>query len=123
MKNITPPFTRENAREMALRSWAIRRQRKADAEAVRLARELLPNAKDDEARRVRTLKQIDLLDDMIDAALAKKDAERFLALAATKDKLWKLVQPTAGTLKPRHAKPTPARPFFVEPLGPAPAGG
>lgn len=102
-----PNFTRENAGAMARLATAARvrnqqarvAQALADGQAREKAeREKLPAP--DDARRDRTLKQLDLLDNLVDAALAAGDADRFLQLSQAKDRLWKLVQPTAGALRP-----------------------
>jgi hypothetical protein len=95
-----PPFTRANAAEMAMRSNAAQRARREEHE--RLTAQAARVTTDD-ARRTRTLKQLDLLDGLIDDALAKKNTTLFLRLSAAKERLWKLVQPTAGVLKPGKA--------------------
>lgn len=103
-----PNFTPANAADMARRSAVSRvarierekaenRQRDIEARALAISRETVPDP--DEARKNATLKQIDRLDKMIDAALTRADEDTFLKLAGAKEKLWKLVQPTAGVLK------------------------
>jgi len=95
-----PNFTHENAADMARRATISRLERikREKEEAQRAAREAAPIA--DDARKNRTLKQLDLLDGLIDDALAAKDADKFLKLSAAKERLWKLVSPTAGVLRP-----------------------
>lgn len=122
-----PPFTVENAAEMGRRSVAARVARaklaKEELERARIAleRERLSVAQTpEEARRIVTLHQLDRLDKMINAALDDDDAELFLQLTAAKERLWKLVTPTAGTHKPRAAKPGNLRQSYAEPL-PEPA--
>lgn len=51
-------------------------------------------------RAVTTLQQIDKLDVMINEALDKRDTDAFLSLSGAKEKLWKLVKPTAGVNRP-----------------------
>lgn len=106
-----PNFTRENAGEMARRATASRLARiareKAEAQAAKDALAQIPAGED--ARRNRTLKQLDLLDAMIDKTLNLGHQDKFLKLSAAKERLWKLVQPTAGSLKP--GRPRPARPL------------
>jgi IDEAL domain len=111
-----PNFTRENAGEMARRATRARLARiareKADAQAA--TRAAAPAG--DDARRNRTLIQIDRLDALIDAALDQKDGRAFVQLAKAKTDLWKLVQPTAGQLKPsaRQTRRQPAVSFTDE---------
>lgn len=102
--NLAPAFTRENAGEMARRATKSRlariaREKAAQELAEIAAREAAP--KSDDARTQETLRQIDRLDKLINHALDIGNEERFLALASCKERLWKLVQPTAGSLKPR----------------------
>ena len=96
-----PNFTRENAGEMARRATRARLARiareKAEAQALRDALARIPDGED--ARRNRTLKQLDMLDVLIDRALNLGHSDKFLKLSAAKERLWKLVQPTAGVLK------------------------
>ncbi len=61
----------------------------------------------EDARITRTKKQLARLDDLIDKALDNADAELFLRLAAAKDRLWNLVTPKAGVLRPRSGKSRP----------------
>ncbi len=115
-----PNFTPETAKFMAARSLASRRlnaQREKEAfEAGRIAA-LKAQPNDDEARRKTTLAQLDALDKRLDAALDDEDDERFMKLAAIKAKLWALVQPTAGVMKPASRR-TSNRPT-VEPIADA----
>jgi hypothetical protein len=52
---------------------------------------------------------------LIDDALAKRDEERFLKLSSAKERLWKLVQPTAGSLRPGRQQRQQTRPS-AEPI-------
>ena len=99
-----PNFTKENARAFAMKGAATRkanreREKLLLAQAAELAR-LNPKPTDDQARKETTLIQIDKLDQLINRALERKDDDLFLRLATAKEKLWKLVQPTAGVMKP-----------------------
>ena len=116
-----PNFTRENAAAMARRAVESRlarearekdeeRQRDIEARALAISRESKPDP--DDARKNKTLVQIDKLDKMIDKALAIDDREAFLELADAKQKLWKLVQPTAGIAK--HSRPRSSPSFSTE---------
>ena len=102
-----PNFTRENAGEMARRATVSRlariaREREQAAAAARAAAPVT-----DDARKQATLRQLDKLDVLIDAALDKCKQDDFLRLSAAKERLWKLVQPTAGALKPQRNRPRP----------------
>lgn len=93
-------FTVENAAEMARRSVEARanakeRDRLAAAQAEELAR--TSAATSDELRRLRVQKQIDLL--LLDMEAAKS-IEKRLQLGSAIERLWKLVQPTAGVNRP-----------------------
>ena len=89
-----PPITRENAREFALKSNAIQKARRE--EFARLSA-LATRATDDYTRKARVLKQIDIL--LADMELAKSFQMR-AKISAALERLWKLVQPTAGALRP-----------------------
>ncbi len=98
-----PNFTRENAGEMARRATISRvarekrerEQLKAAIESEKLALASMPQ--NDDARRARVQKQIDvLLNDMESAS----SLEKRLQLGSAIERLWKLVQPTAGVLRP-----------------------
>lgn len=103
-----PNFTLENAADMARRATASRLARIAREKSEKEAADLASRARPDDARKETTLKQIDKLDKMIDAALERGKQDDFIALAAAKERLWKLVQPTAGVAKPsRRRDPEP----------------
>ena len=108
LASMAPPFTRENAGEMARRATAARianaaREKEAREEAIRLTR-----AQPDDARNERVKKQIDaLLDDMEH----ETDVKERQSISRTISDLWKLVQPTAGVNKPgRSRRPEPPIP-------------
>jgi hypothetical protein len=116
-----PNFTRENAGEMARRATRSRLARiereRAEAQAVKDALASRPEPED--ARKERTLKQLDKLDVLIDRALNLGQAGQFLKLSSAKQRLWKLVQPTAGVLKPARERAS-RRGGVAIPLGDAP---
>ncbi len=103
-----PNFTRENAADMARRATVSREARRAREKAAATATRQLAS---DDARKTTTLRQIDKLDELINSSLDRRDAKRFLQLSAAKERLWKLVQPTAGALRPgrgsRRSDPPP----------------
>ncbi len=114
-------FTPDNAAEFARRSWAARRQRAAEAKLNPPPAAIVLPPSDEDARRKTTLRQIDKLDVMIDAALDESDSDAFLSLSGAKERLWKLVQPTAGVLRPNkqsrrnQAEPMPIQTPQAEP--------
>ena len=116
-----PNFTRENAAEMARRATHSRLARIAREKAEREAAARAAAPKTDDARRNETLKQLDALDGLIDAALDAGEVAKFLRLAAAKERLWKLVQPTAGALRPRSAPAASRQPPVFRVAGQPPA--
>jgi hypothetical protein len=115
-----PNFTSESGRTAGINSGISRkllreREKQLRAKVEELDR-LTRIPTDDETRKQTTLKQIDALDKRINDALDDDDEERFLKLTAAKERLWKLVQPTAGVNKPRQAssRPHPPTPSQIE---------
>lgn len=111
-----PNFTLENAKFMAYKSVLSRqhnakREKEAYERGYQDALNLKPT--DETARRNVTLLQIDRLDAMINKSLDEQDSEAFLKLSGAKEKLWKLVQPTAGVARPKRNR-EPVQP--VQPL-------
>lgn len=102
-------FTRENAAEMGRLSAERRRQRS-------LALAAPPLETDDSRRKDRVLRQIDRLDVMIEHC---RDAELFLRLANAKERLWNLVYPKPGSLRPGKSRSAPEARAPIQPL-PAP---
>lgn len=103
--NLAPIITTENARTFAARSAEVRRakrdRRLSGAEMGGNA----PAPASDDARRVRCQRQVDVLLGSLERA--RTDEARFAIIAAL-EKLWRLVQPTAGVAKPaRSARPAP----------------
>lgn len=117
-----PNFTRENAAEMARRATRARVAR-LDSERAELEAERAANARqpdDDDARKRRVQKQIDLL--LGDMERAKSVKVR-LACSAALERLWKLVTPTAGVLRPpkrSDRQPMPALVLRKAPQGEQP---
>lgn len=117
-----PNFTRENAAEMARRATRARVAR-LNRESAELAAERAANARDpddDDARKRRVQKQIDLLLGDMESA---KSVKVRLACSAALERLWKLVTPTAGVLRPpKHSnrRPMPALVLRKAPQGDQP---
>jgi hypothetical protein len=106
----------------ATRSRLARIEReRAEAQAVKDALASRPEPED--TRKERTLKQLDKLDVLIDRSLNLGNSTQFLKLSAAKERLWKLVQPTAGVLKPARERSSRrggvAIPLSAEPQAPA----
>lgn len=102
--NLRPNFTSSNAREMALKSAEVRRAARDARIARKLQREAEqdnPAVSSDDTRRVRCARQVDVLLGSLEKA--KSDEARFAIIAAL-EKLWKLVQPTAGVAKPKRGR-------------------
>ena len=113
LATLAAPFTKENAREMALRSHAARKLNREREKIFHANAAPAP----DNARRTQALKQLDALDLMINAALEKGNETLFLKLILAKERLWRLVQPVNGkTLKSSRG----SFPMPTGPIGPAP---
>lgn len=103
--NFTPELAAKYAPLATIAREKNREIRRLAAEAEKAA------VITDDARKDKTLSQINALDKWIDESLAECDEERFLKLTAAKERLWKLVQPTAGVNKPgRSRRPEPPTP-------------
>jgi hypothetical protein len=103
--NFTPELAAKYAPLATIAREKNREMRRLAAEAEKSA------VVTDDARKTQTLNQIDRLDKLINAALDDDDADLFLKLTAAKERLWKLVQPTAGVNKPRQSsRPAPPTP-------------
>ncbi len=72
---------------------------------------------DDETRKKRVLKQIDLL---LTAMEAATDIKERLRVGAALERLWKLVQPTAGALRPGRGSRRADAPEAPTPMPQAP---
>ncbi len=99
-------FTRENAREKSAKGNQVRWSRWREAKLAEKQRKeaaanpvFVHSANPDEMREC-TIQQLKRLDAMINQALDSSDAKAFLTLSKSKCDLWKLVQPTAGVMRP-----------------------
>ena len=99
-------FTPEIASIMGKRSGERRRER---ANALVQG----PIETDDTRRRQRVLRQIDRLDILIEGT---RDAELFIRLASAKERLWNLVYPKPGSLRPKAGRQERAMVAPVEPI-------
>ena len=107
-----PLFTSETAAQFGRMSGEARRKRAAEAKA---AAALPPVQADDEARKRRVVLQIDRCDEMLTKA---RDPELFIRLTAAKERLWNLLYPKPGSLRPRSgskSKPAPIVGFADQP--------
>ncbi len=95
------------------RSQQVQKQAKEERRVLLLQATIAAALNDDEARKVRTVAQLHVLDKLIDKALERADEDAFLRLASAKEKLWKLVQTVPGSAKPNR-KRQPA--IDVQPL-------
>jgi hypothetical protein len=94
-------FTKENAREMAARSWEARKQRKAKLEAeARQGRQSTPQSE-------RLALQIERVLAMIEN---EKDADRLQKLSVTHARLFNAWQILTGTPNPGSRRVKSARP-------------
>lgn len=111
-----PLFTAENARANALKSAQVRRERR---ERLKNPPPPLPvpQMPDEQARNARVMKQLDKVDEFLEQC---KDGETFVKLTAAKERLWNLVFPKAGVMRPRSRPTRPAMPTVVQtPTSPA----
>ena len=115
-----PNFTRENAAEMARRATVAREERRAREKAIlrEYAQSMRADAGDD-ARKRRVLKQIKRCDGMLDEC----EPADFPALTAAKERLWNLILPKAGVMRPRQSsqrrQPPTVEPTPLEPPPPS----
>ena len=108
-----PQITRENAAEMQRRAQAAIAARKERARLDREKLEAMPETADEQARSKRVFAQIDRVDQFLEEC---QDAETFVKLTAAKERLWKLVVPTAGVLRPRPTVRRRLPVVFEEPV-------
>lgn len=118
-----PPWSLEECRANAIKGNVRKKQiaREREAATARRIEDLEAKLADalaripigDDARRQTTLSQIDSLDELINRALDRKDSDEFLRLSSAKEKLWKLVQPTAGVSKPVRSQQRAGLPSAV----------
>jgi hypothetical protein len=110
---MTKLFTRENAAEMARRSNAAKKARKAE-ELARAA--MTPQDTTEDARTKRVLLQIEQCDKMIERC---RDFDEFSKLTAAKERLWNLIFPKAGVMRPRNQRSAARAWNPVMPIGEA----
>ena len=91
-----PPFTRENAREFQRRATESRRRNKAARTASDPASAAQPMV---DLRGRRVMCQIDAVLDRLDAVGDNDDTRANLTQCL--DKLWSMVLPKAGVMRPR----------------------
>jgi hypothetical protein len=99
------------ARSLESRKLNFKREKEAYEAGLKAALENRPDQ--DQARKERVQRQIDtLLDDMEDCSSLKQR----IIIGSAIERLWKLVQPTAGVLRPKKQDrqpitlPTPQEP-------------
>jgi hypothetical protein len=125
-----PRFTTANAREMAARSQAARRQRTLEREATKAIAPGLSQAKpqqDDDAlfiakRLARVRKQLDRIDGMIEKETDPMKLDRLASAIARLAEQERLLagRPMPGSFRPKKP-PEQARPYgHVKPLEPVP---
>jgi hypothetical protein len=101
-----PPFTRQNAREMQARATAARNARRAARRNASTPQEQL------DLRSGTTLAQIDVIDRLLAQPV---DVETLCSLVAAKDRLWSMVLPKAGVMRPRQSSRRGAGPASLPP--------
>jgi len=110
-----PLFTAENARANALKSAQVRRERRDRLKNPPPPPVWVPQMPDEQARNARVMKQLDKVDEFLDQC---RNGDEFVRLTAAKERLWGLVFPKAGVMRPRSSSRQPQRPPLL-PLGPA----
>jgi hypothetical protein len=122
-----PLFTTANAREMAARSQAARRQRTTQREAAREVAPGLPQTnpqQDDDAlfiakRLARVRKQLDRIDGMIEKETDPMKLDRLASAIARLAEQERLLagRPMPGSFRPKKP-PEQARPYLqINPIG------
>lgn len=113
------PFTRENAGEMARRATRSRLERIAREEEeereARLRDARLPRDASEDAKKLRVQRQIETCDNMLEDC---DDPVMFVKLVAAKARLWELLYPKPGSLRPKAGRVERAP---VQPIQAAPA--
>jgi hypothetical protein len=130
-----PPFTAENAALNGRKGGLIsaqarankRAQAVADANSLRELLRLQAGKQPDDDRRLNRVKaQADLIADKIDDCLVSDDDDRLTVLTQALARLWPLVTPTAGSLRPgrqqrQQTRPS-AEPISIPPTEPPSVG-
>ena len=96
-----PLFTAENARVNALKSAQVRRDRRERLKNPPPPPLQATQMPDEEARSARVMKQLDKVDEFLEQS---KNSDEFVKLTAAKERLWNLVFPKAGVMRPRHRR-------------------
>ena len=113
-------FTAENAAEMQKRAQvAIARKKAAKEELERLQRIAAVTTAGTNAD-ARKAKVENLLDRMLDDMLQAEDGLTRARIASSMDKVWNLLYPRAGALKPKGMGRTGARPVPMATQTPVP---
>jgi hypothetical protein len=106
-----PLFTAETARANALKSAQVRRERRERRNNPPPPPLTAPQKPDEQARNARVMKQLDKVDEFLEQC---KRSDEFVRLTAAKERLWNLIFPKAGVMRPRgqkQARSTPAEPM------------
>lgn len=96
-------ITLENARQLGQLGNAEKARRKAELKKLLAS---IPANADEQARFNRVMLQIMRVDTLLETC----DAEQFPSLVAAKERLWNLIYPKAGVLRPRQnrqSRPVP----------------
>jgi len=95
---LAPPFTPEAAKLAGIKSGETRRRKRDEAKSIANS---TPVQGQDEPRKRRVLKQIDIT---LDRLCSCNDDMLRVKLTGCLDTLWNLVWPKAGVLRPRSPK-------------------
>jgi len=115
-----PLITRENAAEFGRKSAIARKLAKERAEREKQGLPAIPVAAEDQRTRERVKRQIERCDAMLEKC---KSPRVFVQLTAAKEKLWNLIYPKAGSIRPSKSRDrapsfTPIAPLPIEPASP-----
>lgn len=111
-----PLFTSANAREMSRRGNLARWSR---PRVPSNSPDFPPRVADEsQEKRERISKQIDRCDVMLQSC---KDPDVFVKLVQAKARLWELLYPKPGSLRPRSGRGRMSQPTFEPSFEPAPA--
>ena len=93
-----PLFTADTARVNALKSAQVRREKRDRLKNPPPSPAPTPLMPDEQARNARVRKQLDKVDEFLEQC---RDSDEFVRLTAAKERLWNLVFPKAGVMRPR----------------------
>ena len=96
-----PLFTAENARANALKSAQVRRDRRERLNNPPPPPLPDPQMPDEQVRNARVMRQLDKVDEFLEQC---KNSDKFVRLTAAKERLWNLIFPKAGIMRPRHRR-------------------